>query len=210
MARSASGKLAQVTGKDVAIDPADHYDAWAPTYEADLLGNYGYCAHRIAAAGFRELVPDPDAEIIDVGCGTGLVGLELAALGYARIDGVDISSGMLAKAAETGVYRRLIHLDAEKGQAPARDAYDGVICVGSFGLGHLGPEAFPNLIGMAKPGAPIAIFMNAEPFADEDYTSHIARLETQGLWSVLRIEDHNYMGALDRPGKLILTQRSRQ
>ena len=54
----------------VAIDPAEHYDAWAETYEADLLGDYGYCAHRIAATAFRSLVPGLEAEIIDVGCGT--------------------------------------------------------------------------------------------------------------------------------------------
>ena len=208
MAKAPEGKLAAVSGKDVSIDPAEHYDAWAASYEQDLLGEYGYRAHRIAAGALAELLPDSSARIIDVGCGTGLVGLELAEGGYDRLEGVDISERMLAEAAKTGVYRRLIKQDAEKEPATEQDSYDAVISVGSFGIGHLGPEAIPRLIALARPGAPVVIFMNAEPYVDQDYDRHVRALERDGAWTVLRVEDHNYMDALERPGKLILARRS--
>ncbi|MDJ0608565.1 MAG: methyltransferase domain-containing protein [Kiloniellales bacterium] len=207
MPKAPRGKLADVSGKDVSIDPAEHYDAWADSYDRDLLQEYGYRAHRIAAKALSDLLPDGAARIIDVGCGTGLVGLELAKLGYGRLEGVDISEGMLAEAAKTGVYQELIRQDAEKAPAPEQGVYDAVISVGSFGLGHLGPEAFPNLVSLARPGAPVVIFMNAEPYVDQDYARHVADLERDGVWVVTRIEDHNYMDALERPGKLILARR---
>ncbi len=207
MPKAPKGKLADVSGKDVSIDPAEHYDAWADSYDRDLLEEYGYRAHRIAAKALSEQLADTAARIIDVGCGTGLVGLELAKLGYDRLEGVDISEGMLAEAAKTGVYRALIRQDTEKDPAPEQGAYDAVISVGSFGLGHLGPEAFPNLVALARPGAPVVIFMNAEPYVDQDYARNVGDLERDGIWAVTRIEDHNYMDALERPGKLILARR---
>ena len=54
----------------------------------------------------------------------------------------------------------------------------------------------------------VVIFMNAEPFIDDDYATHVAQLERSGRWIVERIEDHNYMDALDRPGKLMIAHRA--
>jgi SAM-dependent methyltransferase len=210
MARQPQGKLADVSGKHVSIDPQEHYDNWADTYDRDLLDEYGYSAHRIATRALADLAPDKDISIIDVGCGTGLVGLELVKHGFSNIDGVDISRQMMAKAEATGVYRDLIWQNVEETPVIDDGAYDAVICAGSFGIGHMGPEAIPNLISMAAPGKPVIIFMNAEPFVDEDYPSHISQLETRGIWTVDRIEDHNYMDALDRPGKLIIAHRNEQ
>lgn len=206
--KTPSGKLAQVTGKNVAIDPAEHYDAWAETYERDLLEEYGYCAHDIAVVALAEAMPDKDAAIIDVGCGTGLVGAVLHGRGYTAIDGVDIAPKMLALAGKSGAYRRLILQNAEAPSSVPQAAYDAVICVGSFGAGHLGPGAIGGLVKLALPGAPVVIFMNAEPYVDEGYEAHLRSLETAGAWQIERIEDHNYMDALDRPGKLIVARRT--
>ncbi len=115
---------------------------------------------------------------------------------------------MLAEAEKTDVYRNLIWQNVEKETAIEDGAYDAVISVGSFGIGHLGPEAIRELIRMAVPGGSVVIFMNAEPFDDDDYASHITGLETDGIWTVDHIEDHNYMDALDRPGKLIIARRT--
>ena len=208
MAKQPQGNLAAVSGKHVSIDPQTHYDGWAENYDDDLLNEYGYTAHRIASAAFDTLVTDKQASIIDVGCGTGLVGIELTARGFTNIDGIDISSNMLAKAKQTNVYRDLIWQDVEGDPVIEDGAYDAVICVGSFGIGHMGPTAIEGLIRMAGPGMPVVIFLNAEPYIDEGYATHIAGLEQAGKWRVDRIEDHNYMEALNRPGKLIIANRT--
>lgn len=208
MSSKPQGRLAEVTGKDVTIDPAEHYDGWANSYNEDLLNEYGYSAHKIASAAFATIVTSKQASIIDVGAGTGLVGLELVKQGFSNIDGIDISKNMLAEAAKTGVYRELIWQDVEQDAVIGDGAYDAVISVGSFGIGHMGPESFAGLIRMARPGGPVVIFMNAEPYIDENYVEHITGLERDDIWTVECIDDHNYMDALDRPGKLIIAHRA--
>jgi len=205
--KKAKGKLAQVTGSDVKIDPENHYDSWAENYDRELLDQYGYCAHKIAVDAFSKIHSDRNAPVIDVGCGTGLVGVELAQIGYQVIDGVDVSRGMLDKSHSLGIYRKLFHGRIGSDELPILVGYSGVLCVGSFGLGHMGQEDIERLIEMAMPKAPIVIFMNAEPFGLEGYTSTLNRLRDARLWMIEKLEDHNYMSALDRPGKLIVGRR---
>ena len=69
------GFVATLTAMTGGDDAHEVYEAWAPTWEADLVGGYGYTAHRIAAEGMAGACPERAAEILDVGCGTGLVGV---------------------------------------------------------------------------------------------------------------------------------------
>jgi hypothetical protein len=114
---------------------------------------------------------------------------------------------MLAHAKETGVYRHLMSENVERLGNRLQGQYKALICVGSFGIGHLGPSVLEDLIKMVHPNGLIQIFINAEPFEVEDYQSSIAALQQQGLWTVQQIEDHNYMTELTRPGKLIGARR---
>lgn len=67
-----------------AEDPrevAARYDAWARRYDADL-GSWSYQAPAVVARTVVARRPDATA-VLDVGCGTGLVGQALRAEGYA-------------------------------------------------------------------------------------------------------------------------------
>ena len=108
MSTTPKSRLAQVTGRDVTIDATVHYDNWADSYNKELIETYACCAHKIAVRHFASEFTGADLPIIDVGCGTGLVGQELATAGYTVIDGVDISDKMLSHAKETGGYRHLM------------------------------------------------------------------------------------------------------
>lgn len=185
-----------------------HYNAWAESYEQDLVGNYGYTAHILAADGCARHVTDKEAAIIDIGCGTGLVGVELHRRGFSTIDGLDISTEMLTKASEKQLYRQFVIGDMNQGVAIKDGIYDAAICVGSFAPGHLAPVCLPEIIRLVKPGGGIVIFMNAAPYNADGYEAHIRALEDQGRWTVTGIETLNYMSALDRPGKLIYANRS--
>jgi SAM-dependent methyltransferase len=102
MSEAPKSRLAQVTGRDVVIDPTVHYEGWADSYNKELIENYGYCAHEIAVQHFTSEFISTELPIIDIGCGTGLVRQELAKTGYQVIDGVDISEKMLAYAEKLG------------------------------------------------------------------------------------------------------------
>ena len=84
------------------------YDEWATTYDADLADHsHGWVAPAIAGAAllnfFKKAEQDRRGEtldILDAGCGTGIVGAALAKQPFAKnrklqIDGIDLSKGML-------------------------------------------------------------------------------------------------------------------
>ena len=183
------------------------YDEWSKNYEADLIGNLGYTGHVIAANALKGLVQNKAAKIIDIGCGTGLVGQELQDGGYWQIDGLDISVAMLAEAKAKNIYRNLFEGDMQKRTSLDDAAYDAVICAGSFAPGHLGPESYPEFIRLVRPGSPIVIFMNGAHYVEDGYETHIRKLETDGMWQVIGISAFNYMSALERPGRLIMARK---
>src|SRR4030067_2349773 len=110
------------------------FDAHAPVYEDNVLTK-----NTVREVDFllEELSLQPGGSILDVGCGTGRHAIELAKRGYA-VTGIDLSSGMLAMAAEAAKTARVsvdwIHSDATRFSLPGR--YDGAVCLceGAFGL----------------------------------------------------------------------------
>jgi 2-polyprenyl-3-methyl-5-hydroxy-6-metoxy-1,4-benzoquinol methylase len=75
---------------------AEHYDDLCTNYESIYLKVGFPCPRKCAEmteSCFTELRKEnkQDAEVLDLGCGTGLVAKYLAELGYNKIDGVDAS-----------------------------------------------------------------------------------------------------------------------
>lgn len=206
--KKATGKLAKVSGKNAKVDSKLLYDEWANDYDNDLINEYGYIAPKLTVDKFKALVLKKNLKIIDVGCGTGLVGQALYENGYKNIDGYDISPEMLKIAKQSKFYKELKQIDLNDKPTNLSETYDVLICVGSFGYGALEPIAIRHLIGLVKSGGLLFIFMNAEPFKSQNYQKHISTLETQSLWSVNSIDDYNYMSKLDRPGKLIIATKN--
>ena len=70
--------------------PADNirlYDAWAKTYDADFVESVGYVYFLRVVEIFlrqRSLIHGP---VLDVGCGTGVVGVSLRQGGIESVDG---------------------------------------------------------------------------------------------------------------------------
>src|SRR5690349_12225277 len=92
-------------GGDVG-DVAARYDDWAESYGADL-DRWAYQApDRVART---VVVQRPDARtLLDVGCGTGMVGQSLRGAGCtAELTGLDISEASLEVASGTGAYAAL-------------------------------------------------------------------------------------------------------
>lgn len=97
-----------------------HFDAFAPTFDEKLVTVLLYrVPQQLAALAARHR--HRAAEILDLGCGTGLGAAPLSVLG-GRLTGVDVADGMLAEAAKRGLYADLVKAEAVGylAAAPAR------------------------------------------------------------------------------------------
>lgn len=181
----------------------DLYRDWAEGYDADVVDGLGYVAPRHAARAFVAALPDPAARVLDVGCGTGLVGEELRALGCTRIDGLDISPDMLQAAAGKGLYESLMEGDLTRRLDIPDTSYDGVVCVGTFTHGHVGPEGLRELLRITRPGGPVTLTVNDGVYDAEDYPAALGALERDGLARLADASRADYLPGADIRCRLI-------
>ena len=178
--------LERVYQLDSATERESLYDEWAAKYDQDLLGSLQYAGPRVTAERFAALVA-PDATVLDAGCGTGLVGGELAARGFTTIDGIDISQGMLDQAAAKGCYRAVQRADLTARLPFGDDAYDATICVGTLTEGHVGPEALDELLRVTRQRVVVAILSRIwEPLG---YQAYVAGLESKGVARLVEADE---------------------
>jgi predicted TPR repeat methyltransferase len=111
-------KLAVLGAADMPDRPPSRYverlfDDYADRFETSLVEKLGYSVpQKLAAllAGAAASMPVHFRLAVDLGCGTGLFGPEIRAR-VDRLEGFDLSKGMLAKAADKGVYDHLGRAD---------------------------------------------------------------------------------------------------
>ena len=178
----------------------ERYDVWAADYDSDL-GDLGWSAPQAAAAACARFA-SPDVEVLDAGCGTGLVGLSLAAMGFSRIVGFDLSPGMLRRCAERGVYTELIEgslLDP----LPFDDGrFGSVVSVGVFTYGHVDGSAFGELAMVTAGGGHITITFRDDTVDQLGYRAEQQRLIDAGTWELAERTDP--MALLHEDGEDIL------
>lgn len=87
------------------------FDDFADSFDAKLA-ELGYRAPELIANLLRRVLgPSPGRiDLLDAGCGTGLFGKQIRDL-VQRLDGVDLSGGMLQKARVLGIYDSLIEAE---------------------------------------------------------------------------------------------------
>ena len=108
---------------------ADRYDKWAESYDDDL-DSWSYQAPAVVAETVVTRQPDARS-VLDVGCGTGLVGKALRARGCAaRMVGLDISQTSLRVARQTGCYDVLEPADLQQPLGFEDNAFDVLVCAG--------------------------------------------------------------------------------
>jgi predicted TPR repeat methyltransferase len=83
------------------------FDDYAMRFERSLVDRLEYRAPRDVMAMLGEVGRPAGGTAYDLGCGTGLMGVELRP-NVRRLEGVDISGAMLEEARRKGVYNRLV------------------------------------------------------------------------------------------------------
>lgn len=88
-------------------------------------------------------------------CGTGLVGKYLAQEGFSKIDGIDVSTGMLEEASLKNCYNRLEEFDCHEIQdfpMSLMNKFDVVTCAGVINNNHMDFKIFEEMIMACKKG----------------------------------------------------------
>lgn len=94
-----------------------------------------YFGHALVADAVKARAPQAKLDILDIGCGTGLVGALVRPLA-GRLDGVDLSPAMLAKARDKNVYDGLYDADVISFLSEHKGRYDAIL--GAATLIHFG------------------------------------------------------------------------
>ena len=172
---AAAHLIASMTGIDSASAPSQYvaelFDGFASNFEAILVENLNYEIPKKLVALITDFAK-PVAEkwdVLDLGCGTGLVGPAIAP--YTRqLVGVDLSAGMLAKAQEKRLYQRLERselLAMMKGEKAS--SYDVIIAADVFVyIGRL-DEIMVEINRLLRPGGTLAFSVEAmEALSNEE------------------------------------------
>jgi len=145
----------------------------AASYD-EVADDFNGLAHLYATAPARRLVQMIDISsrkhIIDMGCGTGLVAFEAAALSgpQTKITGIDLSRGMLAEAtgrAENAGLSDRVHFqtgDAEALDLPDNHA-DGFVSLYAFSHFPSPDKAATEAFRVLVPGGRIAVAIGSGP-----------------------------------------------
>jgi predicted TPR repeat methyltransferase len=109
------------------------FDAYAARFDQHLLDTLNYQAPGLLRTALSPHLPGRDSlSVLDLGCGTGLFGLEIRPFA-SHLTGVDVSPAMLAAARERSLYDELVESDLVDYVSAARDAsYDVITAVDVF------------------------------------------------------------------------------
>ena len=161
----------------------ERYDVWAADYDRDL-DDLKWSAPQAGAERCAHFAK-PGEEILDAGCGTGLVGVALAAIGHTRIVGFDLSTGMLERSAERGVYSEL-HQGSLLDRLPFDDGrFGSVVSVGVFTLGHVDGSAFAELARVTAPGGHVSFTFRDDAVDHLGYRAEQQELIDSGVWELV-------------------------
>ena len=131
------------------------FDQYAPGFDAALLDRLDYRAPCLMA----QMLTVPYGRVLDLGCGTGLMGAELRA-GSEWLEGWDISTEMLRASRQKGIYDRLEKHDLSR-LAPPHAVWDVITAADVFAyLGAL--ERIVGWVSQAlRPGGRFAFTVEA-------------------------------------------------
>jgi predicted TPR repeat methyltransferase len=164
------------------------YEDWAKNYNLDTTSS-DYIGPAISAKLLSQYLSAKDSKLLDAGCGTGLVGIELKALGYDRVDGFDLSDSMAEQAIATGAYQQVLGgIDMMRAAENYVDtSYDAILSIGVFTLGHVPPEALIVLLQLASPGGLLLISTRTHYYDQTNFQLVMDDLVDSGQLELLQV-----------------------
>ena len=180
--------IADWLGQDPS-DPqavADRYDAWAVSYDDDLAA-WSYQAPETVVETVLTRLPGVGS-VLDVGCGTGLVGRTLRARGFdGRLVGTDISQASLGIAEERGGYDSLEPADLQQRLGFEDGSFDAVVCVGVMTYLPEVEAVWREFARVARSQGIVVATQREDLWDERDCQAVVDRLRVEGVWTPLDV-----------------------
>lgn len=156
----------------------DYYRDWAASYDAEITEN-GYQTPRRCAQALARHCDNPEASILDIGCGTGLSGLAFRSAGFVNLSGNDLSQEMLDIAKTRDIYNNLTLADLNHPLDFAQGSFDVIAAVGVISVGHAPPTAIEQMFDKLGPDGLFVFSINDASIADGSFIPAVDRLLTR-------------------------------
>ena len=173
-------------------DSRELYASWASTYDNEVQKN-GYVTPERVAKALKNSVTNQSEVILDYGCGTGLSGFALQAVGFTNIDGLDVSQEMITLAEKKSIYKKLTVFDPSTKIPVHADQYKIITAIGVIGAGAAPLEVFDNLFSLLPPSGLFAFSFNDHTLSDPNYEGKVKQCLSSGQAIILHKSYGNHL-----------------
>ena len=183
-----------------------YYQDWTDNnqYNKDMV-DWNYIAPKETVSILKKYVFNKNSKILDAGCGTGLVGIELKKYGYSNIEGVDFSQNMLNLVPQS-IYKKIEKINLNKALKFKDNIYDVIMCVGTFTYGHVKPQTLDELIRITKNKGFICFTINEGIYEEYGFDNKIKELSNNKSWDVKEFFKSDYITTKDVDAWLCLAE----
>lgn len=178
----------------------DFYRKWADDYDHQMLDELRYNSPITIARLLDKFLPDKNARIFDIGCGTGLTCTFMHQQGYRNLDGIDLSPDMVRVAQDRGIYRQVKVGDVNLPLEIADSEYEAAISSGTFTHGHVGPGPLDEIFRILKPGGILACTVHNDLWQTRGFEAKFKSLIDSAMIKCLYLKQDKYYETGDLEG----------
>ena len=193
----------KLTSKEKVLE---YYDNWTnkSQYNQDMV-DWQYTAPQHSVNLFKQHAPNKGMRILDAGCGSGLVGMELKKEGYINLKGVDFSQSMLDLVPEE-IYNSIELIDLNEPLYFEDNYFDAIMCVGAFTYGHVKAHTLNEFIRITKNNGLICFTVNEGIYSEYKFDKKIEQLSHNNLWEIISLKKSPYIKNKDVQAWLCLAR----
>ncbi|MBO3758215.1 class I SAM-dependent methyltransferase [Ciceribacter sp. L1K22] len=202
MSERRSEGLEKVYAAQSGDELASAYSTWSTDYDRENLSS-GYCLPFMISAWVSRHVPRDAGPLLDAGCGTGLSGPAMRALGYPVVEGLDFSEEMLALAAHREAYDVLKRATLGETLPWPDDHFAAFFSTGVFTEGHAPASGLYELCRITRPGGHAVFTVRDKVFDSGGFAGVFERLSSRGIWTPVEESPLFRAYAIDEPDVLL-------
>ena len=165
-----------------------------------------FVAHLEVAQMLAKMV-SAGSSVIEFGCGGGLLGEQLAQLGFSEITGLEQSAALRSIADAKNCYRSIRPHNLTQ---PLRDdvRYNAGACVGMFGSGPVGATHISYMTSVLDEDAPLFITVNGQSWLEQDWPSELEAAQQADGFTIEYVNTIAYLDESKLDGRLIIIRNS--